>query len=157
MTTPMLLGEFARTLDERYRVSLPAELIGPWSESECVLAKERPGCLSLWEASAWKQRHEASVELIRQKILAGKLEGRLAQVQTLGRLLSTRHRNVRLAQRGRLIIPEGFREFFGVEPNSEVLVVGAAVCVELWSPDAWKRYLAARMPRFGKLFQSLSR
>ena len=50
-----ILGEFTRTLDERYRVSIPAEMAeallagGP----ECILAKERPGCLSLWSAAAW--------------------------------------------------------------------------------------------------------
>ena len=35
----------------------------------------------------------------------------MERVQMLGRLLSTRHRNVRLAGRGRLVIPEGFRIF----------------------------------------------
>ena len=87
---------------------------------------------------------------------AGRLGGRLEDVQTLGRLLSTRHARVRLAGRGRLSLPEGFREFLGVEPGGELLVVGAALCVELWRPDAWFAYIDQRMPEFRTLFDNLS-
>ena len=39
------------------------------------------------------------MDLLRSKMRAGKLEGRLTQVQMLGRLLSSRHRPVELAGR----------------------------------------------------------
>ena len=153
----LLLGEFQRTLDERFRLSLPPELAEPLGEgTDCILAKERVGCLSLWNASDWRGRLDAGVEVVRSKIKAGKLEGRLGQVQSLGRLLSTRHKTVQLAARGRLLIPEGFREFLQVEAGGEVSVVGAAVCVEIWNPKAWLSYLERRMPRFRRLFDSLS-
>jgi MraZ protein len=71
--------------------------------------------------------------------------------------LSTRHRPIQLAGRGRLVIPEGFRPFLGVEPGGEVQIIGAAVCIEIWSPAAWLKYLAGRMPRFRRLFDQLSR
>ena len=153
-----LLGEFRRTLDERYRLSVPHELgdLLVADSAACILAKERPGCLSLWSAAVWQARLEEGVELVRRKMQAGKLEGQLGQVQLLGRLLSTRHKDVQLAGRGRLLIPEGFREFLAVEPGSDVLVVGAAVCVEIWSPPAWLKYLEARMPKFRRLLDRLS-
>ena len=153
-----ILGEFQRTIDDRFRLSIPSELadlLGP-EGADCILAKERPGCVSLWSAEAWQAKLDTGVELIKQKLHAGKLEGRIGQMQLLGRLLSTRHRNVQLAGRGRLLIPEGFREFLGVEPGGEVLVVGAAVCIEVWDPAAWLQYLQRRMPRFRKLFDRLS-
>jgi MraZ protein len=74
-------------------------------------------------------------------------------VQQLGRLLSTRHRSVLLAERGRLVIPEGFREFLAVEARGEVMVVGAGICVEIWSPPAWLAFLAQQMPEFRKVFE----
>ena len=155
---PLILGEFPRRLDERYRLSIPGELtemlLG--KSADCILAKERPGCLSLWSAERWQARLDEAVALVERKMQAGKLAGRVAQVQLLGRLLSTRHKAVQLAGRGRLLIPEGFREFLGVEPGGEVLVVGAAVCIEMWSPSAWLAYLQARMPRFGRLLERLS-
>lgn len=157
MPATLLLGEFTRTLDERFRLSLPSELAESFPDSgDCILVKERSGCLSLWDAAAWQARHDADLELVKAKIQAGKLNERLGQVQRLGRLLSTRQRPVRLANRSRLIIPEGFREFLAVEPNNEVMIVGAAVCIEIWSPPAWLKYLERRLPSFRKLFDSLS-
>jgi MraZ protein len=153
-----ILGEFQRTFDDRYRLAIPAELLpGLGGEgATCVLAKERPGCLSLWRSSDWQSRHDAGVQLVKAKMAAGKLEGQLRHVQQLGRLLSTRHREVQLAGRGRLLVPEGFREFLRAQPGSEVLVVGAAVCLEIWNPAAWIEYLDRRLPSFHRLFDRLS-
>jgi len=153
-----ILGEFPRTLDERFRLSIPVELADPLIAlgNQCILAKERVGCLSLWSAATWREKLDTGIELVQTKMRAGKLEGRLEEVQLLGRLLSTRHKSVQLAGRGRLLIPEGFREVLGVAPTGDVLVVGAAVCVELWQPAAWLTHLESRMPDFRKLFDQLS-
>ncbi len=153
-----ILGEFRRTLDERYRLSVPADLADllAGEASICILAKERPGALSLWKAADWQNRLDADVDLVKRKIEARRLEGRVDEVQRLGRLLSTRHKQVELAGRGRLLIPEGFREFLAVQPGGEVLVVGAAVCVEIWRPDAWIEYLNQQMPEFRRLLDNLS-
>jgi MraZ protein len=153
-----LLGEFQRTIDDRYRLSIPNELsdVLTAESTDCILAKERSGCLSLWCASIWKSRIDEGVELVKQKMRAGKLQERIGQVQLFGRLLSTRHCSIQLAGRGRLVIPDGFREFLGVPPGGEVQILGAAVCVEIWNPAAWLKYLERRMPRFRRLFDQLS-
>ncbi len=153
-----ILGEQRRTLDERYRLSIPSEMgdLLAADSPDCFLAKERPGCLSLWSAGVWRSRLDEGVALIEQKMRAGKLEGRIAEVQRLGRLLSTRHAPVQLTGRGRLLIPEGFREFLGVEPGGEVMVIGAAVCVEIWRVEAWVSYLDKGIPKFRRLFEELS-
>jgi MraZ protein len=157
-TKEFILGEFQRTFDERYRLAIPAELLAAMGgeEAEYILAKERPGCLSLWNAANWQTKLAAGVDLVQAKIRAGKLEGKMGQVQLLGRLLSSRHRTVQLAARGRLLVPEGFREFLHAEPNSDVMIIGAAVCVEIWQPKAWMTYLEQRMPRFRRLLDRLS-
>ncbi len=108
----------------------------------------------LVECGPWKARLDAGVKLIESKIEAGRLEGRVEEVQRLGRLLSTRHRDVQLAGRGRLVLPEGFREFLGVEPGGEAMVVGAAVCVEIWHPEKWSHYVGDEMPAFRQLLDS---
>ena len=127
----LILGEFPRTLDERFRVALPNELVAALraEAGRCVLAKERPGCLSLWEAAAWKRRTEPGLDLIRAKLRAGKLAERPEQLQQLSRLLSTRHVDVQVAERGRLLIPDGFRSFLRAQAGGEVMLIGAGVCV----------------------------
>lgn len=49
-TQQFILGEYSRTLDERYRLSVPSELgdLLTAESTDCILAKERAGCLSLW-------------------------------------------------------------------------------------------------------------
>jgi MraZ protein len=155
----LILGEAVRTLDDRFRLSIPSELADALAgeSADCILVKERPGCLSLWSGTNWQKRLDDGVGLVESKIEAGRMEGRIAEVQQLGRLLSTRHRAVQLAGRGRLVVPEGFREFLAAEPGSEVLVVGAAVCVEIWQPDKWSEYVGQNMPAFRQLLEELSR
>ena len=157
-TNDLLLGEFQRTLDDRYRLGFPPELLDPLTAAgpALVLAKERSGCLSLWTAATWKPRLDAAVDVLRSKLAAGSLAQRINQVQDLGRLLSTRQRTVTLAGRGRLVIPEGFRDFLGVEPGGDLLVVGAAVCVELWNPVAWGDFINAGMPAFRQRIDELT-
>jgi MraZ protein len=157
-SSELLIGEFSRTLDDRFRLSLPPELAEPLMASggRMVLAKERAGCLSLWSAAVWKPRLDAAVDVVRSKMQAGLLSQRVGQLQDLGRLLSTRHKQVTLGDRGRLVVPEGFREFLAVEPGADLLVVGAAVCVELWQPAAWTAFVTAEMPEFRRRIDDLT-
>lgn len=153
-----ITGEWKRVMDDRYRVTLPSE-VATWVTDEAgdtILSKERPGCLSLWRAAEWQAREEAGISLIRQKIQAGRLEQRWTDVQRMGRLLSTRSRTVRLANRSRLVIPEGFREFLEAPPEGEIIVVGAVICLELWNPRHWLEHLRQEMSDFGTLFRQLS-
>jgi len=153
-----LLGEFPRTLDERFRLSLPGELLGllPEGDNAGIIAKERPGCVSVWSTAAWREKWDAGMDILRGKLRAGKLEGRWDDVQQLGRLMSTRQREINIGERGRLVIPEGFREFLQVEASGEVVVVGAAVCIEIWRPTAWLEFLNEKLPDFRRLFDQLT-
>ncbi len=161
----MVTGEAIRALDERYRLTLPAELAEAVGSAEgegliakeCLIAKERPGCLSLWRRDAWEEKQRQAEAIVSSKLATGRLDGRLGDVQRLGRLLSTRQRTIPIAGRGRIVIPEGFRELLGVEPGGIVAVVGAAVCVELWRPEAWAEWIGREMPGFRELFEELAR
>ncbi|MGY8769742.1 MAG: division/cell wall cluster transcriptional repressor MraZ [Pirellulales bacterium] len=153
-----ILGEFKRKLDERYRLSIPPEFEEPLTEQgdELILVKERPGCLSLWNSNQWQGKLEAEVSLVQAKIKARKLDNRVADIQLLGRMLSTRQRNIKLAAKNRLSIPEGFREFLRAEPDSELMITGAAVCVEIWRHDAWLDSLEEDIPKFQVTLDRLS-
>ncbi len=155
---PFITGELKRTIDDRFRVSLPAEMAEAVSDAngQAILTKERYGCISVWKAEEWQKRLDDGVSLIRQKIETGRMSNRWSEVQRLGRLLSTRHRTVKLANRSRLLIPEGFREFLDVKPNQEVMLVGAVICIEIWNPEAWLETLRQDMPEFQHLLTDLS-
>lgn len=154
----LITGEIRRTIDERFRLTLPPEFAEAVSDEagNVIVAKEQTGCLSLWKSDDWQQRLDSGVRLLEQKIEAGRMEDRWGDVQRLGRLLSSRHQQVTLAKRSRLLVPEGFRQFLGVSAGQEVVVVGAVICVEIWHPDMWLEVLKSEMPEFGSLFKTLT-
>lgn len=153
-----LQGEQKRTIDDRFRLTLPAEMATAVTDDDgnTILVKERYGCLSLWKPSEWNARVEAGVDVIKSKIKAGLLAGRMNEVQRLGRLLSTRSKVIQLANRSRVLIPEGFREFLDVPATQDVMLVGAVICIEIWKPDAWLETLKVDMPEFGDMFKELA-
>jgi MraZ protein len=157
-TSAFITGEERRTIDDRFRLTLPAAMAQAVADDagQTIVAKERYGCLSLWKAADWQARIDDGVSLIQKKIDAGRMDQRWTEVQRLGRLLSTRYQTVQLANRARLLIPETFREFLDVAVNQEVVLVGAVICVEIWNPRAWLETLRTEMPEFGPLFKELS-
>jgi len=150
-------GESLRVLDERSRIVIPQDLSDRLTidSRRCILAKERPGALSLWSAD-WEGRLDRGLDVVTAKMRDERLRDRLEDVQLLGRLLATRHANVELDKNRRLTIPESFRAFLQVEPASSVMVVWAAVCVEIWQVEAWIEHLHQRMPAFRQLLDELS-
>jgi MraZ protein len=154
----LILGEFRRTVDDRFRLSVPQELIEPLDpiDNQLMMVKERPGCVSLWNHQIWQAKLETDIGIVASKLKANRMIARQGELQQLGRLLSTRHRPVPLAGRSRLVIPDGFREFLMIEPSTDVLVVGAAICIEIWQIAAWRECLNEQIPRFGELLQRLA-
>lgn len=158
MAAPLVFGEYSRKLDERYRLSLPSELVDALfsEESDAVLVKEQTGALSLWNAKEWSRKYQMDLGLLEQKLAAGRLDSRRHDIQSLGRLISTRHRELTITGRSRVLIPEGFREFLGASPGEDLVIIGAAVCIELWRTDAWQAHLRESIPDFGRLFGDLT-
>ncbi|MCA8989862.1 MAG: division/cell wall cluster transcriptional repressor MraZ [Planctomycetaceae bacterium] len=154
----MITGEFRRTIDERYRLTLPPEFAEAVSDEagDTIVVKERYGCLSLWSASRWQTHLDQGIAIIEQKIQAGRMEGRWSEIQRWGRLLSTRQTTVKLANRSRVLLPEHTREFLGVAAGQDVVLIGAVVCVEVWNPTQWLETLKQEMPQFNPLFSELS-
>ena len=154
----LIRGEFSRKLDNRFRLSLPSEfadLFQPES-GDCVVVKERLGCVSLWEQKTWQANLDDRIDLIQARLKLGYLNQKMSELQIFGRLLSTRHRSIQIKDKDRLLLPEGFREFLGVEAGKEVMVVGALICIEIWHPQKWVQYVEKRISKFPKLLNKLS-
>ena len=157
-TKEFITGEFSRTVDDRYRLSLPDEFreVFKPEAGKCVIVKEASGYLSLWEESTWEHYHKGRVKMVQDRLNMGHLGRNITELQRFGRLLSTRYRHIQLADRARLLLPEGFREFLAVEPKQDVMVVGAAVCIEIWNLSKWISRVEEEMPQFDTLLESLS-
>jgi len=153
-----LRREYRGSLDDRYRITLPEPLLTAVIEDRerCVLVKERPYSISVWDEDVWNAEMESGISLVEAKLARSRLRDRLDQVRQLGRLLASQHERVRLDGRGRLRVLESFRDFLGAEPGADLVIVPAAVCIEIWRPDAWIEYLHQEMPSFRQLLEELA-
>ena len=144
-------------LDAKSRMTLP-ELLQPivkqW-DGACRVVKERPGALSLWSPDSSDTAIDAAVSAALAKYDARRNQNLLEELMTLGRLRSTRETTAKLDGRARLTIPQAFREFLGVEPEGNAMVVAATVCIEIWRPDAWVSYVEERIADYRRISESL--
>ncbi len=44
----------------------------------------------------------------------------------------------KISQQGRITIPEMFRDFAGLTPSSELVMVGAEIGIEIWNAEKWR-------------------
>ncbi|MCP4505495.1 MAG: division/cell wall cluster transcriptional repressor MraZ, partial [Fuerstiella sp.] len=60
-----ITGEVRRTIDDRFRLTLPSEFAEAVSDTEghLIVAKERTGCLSLWRLDDWQHRVDSGIQL----------------------------------------------------------------------------------------------
>ena len=156
-TKKLITGEFSCKVDDRYRLTLPNEFKDVFKPEagKCVIVKESPGHLSLWEESIWKQHHDKRVEMVLDRFNAGYLGQNMADLQRFGRLLSARYRHIQLADKARFLLPDGFREYLAVEPKQDAMIIGATFCIEIWNPQKWISYIEGDMPQFSDLLESL--
>ena len=144
-------------VDGKSRLTLPEPLqsvVNAWSGS-CRVVKERPGALSLWSRDSSDTAIDSAVSAALAKYEARKNQNLLDELMTLGRLRSTRETTAKLDGRARLTIPQTFREFLGVEPEGNVMVVAATVCIEIWRPEAWVAFVEERIADYRRLSESI--
>jgi MraZ protein len=125
----MLLGEYDHTLDDKNRLAIPARFRQAFADG-IVVTRGLDGCLYAYTRDDWR----------------GLVEGRLAQIDTLGRegRLIMRHffsgaAEAELDRQGRVALPAALIASAGL--GKDVTVAGVYDHVEIWSREAWHRHL----------------
>jgi MraZ protein len=125
----VFLGEYFHSLDEKGRVVLPSSFRRELEEG-CVVAKGRDGQLMIYGLDVFRE-------------MAGEVT---SQPQDRGgrrfsRTVFAGADQQDLDKSGRVLVKPDLRGFAGLEPSTEVAVLGVFDHVELWDKD---RYLADR-------------
>lgn len=144
-------------LDAKSRLTLPEPLqpvAAAW-DGQCKVVKERPGALSLWSPDHVDEGLDAAIDAALKKYEARRNQNLLEDLMVLGRLRSTRETTAKLDGRARLTIPQAFREFLGVEPEGQAMVVAATVCIEIWRPEAWVAFVEERIADYRRISETL--
>ncbi len=127
--TTAFTGEFRHSLDERGRLAIPARF-RPRLAAGATLAKWLDRCVALFPPDEWEQ--------LSAKVAA--LPVTNPDGRAFSRFMFSGAAETELDRQGRVLVPGYLREYAGIAPGGEVVVVGAHSRVELWAPDAWEPY-----------------
>ncbi len=127
--TNLLIGEYAHTLDEKKRVSLPKSFRGALGR-RVVMTRGLDNCLFVYSRAAWDA-------------VAGKLQSlSIVNEDTRGfnRFMLSGAAEVEVDAAGRILIPDHQKEFASL--GRDVVFTGVSDHVEIWDQARWKSYKA---------------
>jgi MraZ protein len=137
----VLLGEYCLNLDDKGRLSVPAvlrhtlrELYAP-DDTTLVVTRYFENCLVAYPKAIWLDIQTQLLELPND-----------APSRAFMRQFCASASVCNLDRQGRLLIPPKLRQYADI--NGEVLVIGVARKLELWSPSRWEAYDAAGRSQF---------
>lgn len=117
------LGSFQHQIDEKGRLSLPAQFRRESGEQTLVLVHVFPDSLTLYPQEAWKQVEERLRGMMR------------SSPQARAHVLRVTANAVEVSpdKQGRILVPQRMQDAVGI--TGPTLVVGALDYIELWSPE----------------------
>jgi len=124
----MFVGAHERQLDDKGRVALPATYRAHLGE-HCYLVKGTDKCVEVIPSEAFEQFGR---ELI-TKVDRGELSLNRQRAMASSAVLVT------LDRQGRVNIDEKLRTYADISLESQVIVAGNLVKLEIWSPDRYAR------------------
>ncbi len=123
-------GTHEHTVDDRGRVALPARYRHELAEG-IVLTVGPEGCIEIYTTSGFAEMSDL-VAAEPSTTLAGRQSRRRFDSQSW---------DAELDGQGRILIPARFREAAGLQ--GPVIIAGRRECLEIWSPEGWRRELQA--------------
>lgn len=121
----MFMGEYNHTIDPKGRLIVPAKFRESLGES-FVVTKGLDGCLFVYDEGEWAAFEEKLKTLpITNKDARNFVRFFLAGAAT-----------VELDKQGRILLPQVLRDF--AELTKDVVLVGVASRVEIWSKERWE-------------------
>jgi MraZ protein len=125
----MFLGEYAHTLDEKGRLTLPAKFRDQLAKG-IVVTRGLDGCLFVFTDEDWKQFTAT---------LRDRLPFTQKSARDFARFFFSGAADIIPDRQGRILIPPFLRQHAGLE--SEVMIVGANSRLELWDTERWRQAL----------------
>lgn len=122
----MLLGQYEHSLDDKGRLTLPADYAGDLAAG-VVMTYGIEKCIYLFP--------QAEFEKISDRVR--KLDLTDTKARKLKRRLFTRAHAVQPDRQRRIIVPQWLRQHAGI--TDRVILAGMDTWVEIWSPAAWQQ------------------
>jgi MraZ protein len=120
----MFLGEYAHTIDDKGRITLPAKYRTDLA-SGVVVTRGLDKCLFVFPMAEW--------QTLAEKVSALPLTD--VQAREFRRLLFSGATDAELDKQGRVLLPQYLREY--ADLNGNVILAGLNTHMEIWAPEAW--------------------
>ncbi|MGI9145514.1 MAG: division/cell wall cluster transcriptional repressor MraZ [Chloroflexota bacterium] len=143
-TSALFLGEFEHSIDDKSRLAVPARF-RPALEDGLVITRGLDRCLVIWDSQSW------AVQADRVRAL----NPWLAEARRMQRHFFSGTVPAQPDKLGRVVIPQFLRAYAQLE--SEVVVVGLADRIEVWSRTDWERERGDAERDSAELAEQLSR
>ena len=119
------MGEYNHTIDAKGRLIIPSKFRETLGD-EFVVTKGLDGCLFVYDNKEWS----AFEEKLKSLPLTNKDARQFVRFFLAGATLAE------VDKQGRILVPANLRQFAGLE--KEVVLVGVASRVEIWSKAKWE-------------------
>lgn len=120
----MFVGVYERNIDDNGRLALPAPFRGDLGD-RCYATLDPQGCITV--------RTVTTFETEAAELIDAQKQGRVSPAQR--RSLATGTLAVSIDKQGRITLEEKAREFAGLTPGSQAMIVGNLNTLEIWRPS----------------------
>ncbi len=124
----LFLGEYAHSLDDRGRITLPRRIRQEIDEREIILSRGFDTCIFGFDTRSWEKEANKQLDIPITEIKARELR----------RYLFAGAVKAEIDKLGRVLVPAQLKEYAHVA--QEVMVIGAGDHFEIWNKTTWEEY-----------------
>lgn len=140
----MLIGEYRSKVGEKKRVSLPKKFREELGE-DLILTRGYENALVLVNKNMWST--------VAKEVMNGSFINK--NIRDTSRFLVGGAKEIQTDSQGRFVIPESLYEY--AEISDEVVFIGLANWIEIWSRDKWNERLEYLKKNSGEIADELSK
>jgi len=138
----MFMGEFHHTLDNKGRLIFPAKFREELGE-RFIATKGLDNCLFVYGQAEWAILEEKLKQLPMTK----------PEARAFMRFFFAGAAELTWDKQGRVLLPANLREYARLE--KDVVVIGVATRIEIWSKEAWDAYNERVSPEVTEIAETL--
>jgi len=125
----MFLGEYAHTIDDKGRLTIPARFRDEL-EGGVIVTRGLDGCLWAYGRADW--------EVLAEKI--SKLPTTNPAARNFARFMFSSAFDSIPDRQGRILVPQNLRDYAGIQDDS--IIIGVMNRLEIWHPAKWSEVVA---------------
>ena len=138
----MFMGEYSHTMDDKGRVIVPAKFRDDLGES-FVLTRGLDNCLFVYPRTEWQSLEEKLRKLPLTK----------QNARAFVRFFLSGAVDCEFDKQGRISIPANLREHSSIV--KEVVIIGVANRLELWSKENWEKYIKVAEESYEEIAETM--